>query len=64
MNRDTLATAEATNSRPDNTPADTAPWQYLDNIIVKGFTMSNITVVDDGDITDHCALWCDLTIID
>ena len=58
-----LLTANATNSRPDLGASKNYPYQYLDNIIVKGFTMSNIQVVDDGTLTDHCALYCDLTII-
>lgn len=60
-----LLTADATNSRPDLTDGRPhVPYCYIDNIIVKGFTMSNITVVDDGRLTDHCALWCDLTMIE
>lgn len=58
-----LLTCEATGSRPDAGHPN-YPYMYLDNIIVKGFTMSNIHRVDDGTLTDHCALWCDLTMIE
>ena len=60
---DSRYTSPSTGSRPDQSPSTSPNW-YLDNIIVKGFTMSNITVVDDGTITDHCGLYCDLTLID
>lgn len=60
-----LKTASATNSRPDRAPTvPQYPYCYLDNIIVKGFTMSNVRVIDDGAITDHCAVVCDLTMIE
>lgn len=58
-----LLTSPATNSRPDSSGSQ-VPNSYIDNIIVKGFTMSNITVIDDGTITDHCGLYCDLTMIE
>lgn len=58
-----LATCYATNSRPDVSDPN-YPFVYIDNICVKGFTMSNVTVVDDGRLTDHCALYCDLTMIE
>lgn len=58
-----LLTSPATNSRPDLT-RPLYPYCYLDNIIVKGFTMSNIQVIDDGTLTDHCAVVCDLTLIE
>lgn len=68
-----LLTSIATNSRPDQSLPQ-SPYAYIDNIIVRGFTMSNVYVIDDGDtvndenavgnITDHCAVVCDLTLID
>ncbi len=58
-----LLTANATNSRPDLAASRNHPYMYLDNIIVKGFSMSNVQVVDDGTITDHCAVVADLTIL-
>lgn len=58
-----LATCYATNSRPDVSDPK-VPFVYLDNICTKGFAMSNITLIDDGTLTDHCAVWCDLTLID
>ena len=57
-----LLTANATGSRPDQPKS--YPYCYIDNIIVKGFTMSNVQVIDDGTITDHCAVVCDLTLAD
>lgn len=59
-----LLTSIATNSRPDLPSRPQVPYCYLDNIIVKGFTMSNVQVIDDGTLTDHCAVVCDLTLID
>lgn len=70
-----LKTADATGSRPDhltdpergnNNPNTfyNRPFCVLDNIIVKGFTMSNVQVIDDGTLTDHCAVVADLTLID
>lgn len=60
---DSRYTSPSTGSRPDQSPSTSPNW-YLDNIIVKGFMMSNITVIDDGTITDHCGLYCDLTMIE
>lgn len=57
-----LKTAPATNARPDT--GNLTPSSYLDNIIVKGFTISNVTAIDDGSLTDHFALYCDLTMIE
>ena len=57
-----LKTAFATGSRPDQTKS--YPYTYIDNIIVKGFAMSNVQVIDDGRLTDHCAVYCDLTLIE
>ena len=62
-----LKTCTATNSRPDigaSEPFRNRPYCYLDNIITKGFTMSNVRVIDDGTITDHCGVVADLTLID
>ena len=56
-----LKTAPATNARPDT--GNLLPRSYLDNIIVRGFTMSEVHVIDDGSLTDHFALYCDLTIV-
>lgn len=56
-----LLTANATGSRPDQPKS--YPYCYIDNIIVKGFAMTNVHAIDDGTITDHCAVWCDLTLI-
>ena len=61
-----LKTCTATNSRPDigaSEPFRNRPYCCLDNIITKGFTMSNVRVIDDGTLTDHCAVVADLTII-
>jgi len=68
-----IKTCCATGSRPDlltnpdygNNGQNTfysRPYCVLDNIIVKGFTMSNVNRIDDGSLTDHCAVWCDLTM--
>lgn len=69
-----LLTCNATGSRPDRPSEPQYPFCYLDNIIVRGFAMSNVYVIDDGDtendvnavgnITDHCAVVADLTLID
>lgn len=70
-----LLTSAASNSRPDLNYIPTTPANYLDNIIVKGFTMSNVMVldtgvqvdngtVDVGMLSDHCAVVCDLTMIE
>lgn len=65
-------TSPATYARPDSNFQ--VPTSCLDNIIVKGFSMSNVQVldmaalgpntVDVGSITDHCGIMCDLTLID
>lgn len=68
-----IKTCPATGSRPDL--GLLSPRSYLDNIIVKGFTMSNVMVldtgvqvesgtVDIGMLTDHCAVVCELTMIE
>lgn len=69
-----LKTCDATGSRPDhltdasygNNNPDTfynRPFSCLDNIIVKGFRMSNVMVIDDGYLSDHCGVVCDLVLI-
>lgn len=61
-----LKTCTATNSRPDigaSEPFRNRPYCCLDNIITKGFVMSNVSVIDDGTITDHSAVVADLTIL-
>lgn len=67
-----IKTAPATDARQDT--GHLVPRSYLDNIIVKGFTMDNLQLldlaangpntVDVGSITDHCVLVCDLTMIE
>lgn len=44
-------------------PAGESPVSALDNIIVKGFAMNNIKIVNDATLTDHCAIMCDLTVL-
>lgn len=39
------------------------PTSSLDNIIVKGFSLSDIMVVNDPFLTDHCGVVADLTLI-
>ena len=45
------------------TPSYAAMSCACDNVICKGFTLSNITRID-SDLSDHCALYADLTLID
>jgi endonuclease/exonuclease/phosphatase family metal-dependent hydrolase len=40
-----------------------APASPLDNIIVKGFAMGNIRLIDNKELSDHCGVVCDLTLI-
>lgn len=56
-------TFPSTYSRPDRTGQAMIPTSFIDNVIVKGFTMSNVRVVDDGTLTDHCGIYCELTMI-
>lgn len=42
-------------------PAGAAPRSSLDNIIVKGFAVSNIGVVNNALLSDHCLIKADLT---
>lgn len=43
-------------------PAGETPEQILDNIVVKGFAVNGIHIVNDATLTDHCAVYCDLTL--
>lgn len=45
----------------NSTPA--VPYCSFDNIMVKGFAMGNVTVIDDSTLTDHCGIFCDLTLL-
>lgn len=38
------------------------PTIPIDNIIVKGCTLSNVQVIDDASLTDHCGIMCDVII--
>lgn len=42
-------------------PAGTAPRSAIDNIITKGFAISNIAVVNNAMLSDHCLIKADLT---
>ena len=44
-------------------PAGNAPETYLDNIISKGFKINGIHVLNDAELSDHCAIYADLTMI-
>lgn len=44
-------------------PAGESPASALDNIIVKGFAVNNIKIVNDATLTDHCGIMCDLTVL-
>ena len=82
-----LKTCDTTGGRPDHLTAANygnndpntfynRPFCVLDNIIVKGFRMGNVKVLDTdvfntpedpldiGMITDHCGVICDLTMIE
>lgn len=39
------------------------PWSCLDNIIVKGFNIETVRLVNDPLLSDHCGLVSDLSII-
>ena len=41
----------------------TNPVSSLDNIIVKGFIMDNVRLVDKKELSDHCGVICDLQLI-
>jgi endonuclease/exonuclease/phosphatase family metal-dependent hydrolase len=55
-----LLTYPSTGGKPERSPV---PIRPLDNVLTKGFRMSNIVVVDDGNLTDHCGIMCDLTLL-
>lgn len=40
-----------------------SPEIVLDNIIVKGFRISDVRLIDEGTMSDHCGLVADLTMI-
>ena len=40
-----------------------SPYCAIDNIIVKGFTIDSVSIIDDSYLTDHCGVVADLTII-
>ena len=42
-------------------PAGSSPRSYLDNIITKGFAVSNVKVINDAMLSDHCLIKADLT---
>lgn len=42
-------------------PAGRAPKSILDNIIVKGFAVGNVSIVNDALLSDHCLIKADLT---
>ena len=37
------------------------PRSYLDNIITKGFAISNVHVINNAMLSDHCLIKADLT---
>jgi endonuclease/exonuclease/phosphatase family metal-dependent hydrolase len=42
-------------------PAGSNPRSYLDNIITKGFAISNVKVINNAMLSDHCLIKADLT---
>ena len=42
-------------------PAGSNPRSYLDNIITKGFAHSNVKVINNAMLSDHCLIKADLT---
>jgi endonuclease/exonuclease/phosphatase family metal-dependent hydrolase len=42
-------------------PAGSKLRSYLDNIITKGFAISNVKVINDAMLSDHCLIKADLT---
>ena len=42
-------------------PAGSSPRSCLDNIITKGFAISNVKVINDAMLSDHCLIKADLT---
>lgn len=63
-----ICTYPATGANAINTSINNkygeSPEIVLDNIIVKGFRISNVRLIDEGSLTDHCGVMCDLTLID
>lgn len=45
-------------------PAGNKPLYAIDNIICKGFDISNINTLNDGYLSDHVCIYADLTIIE
>ncbi len=45
-------------------PAGDNPTKVLDNIICKGFTINGICVVNDAELSDHCCIYADFTMIE
>lgn len=41
-----------------------SPEIVLDNIIFKGFSISNVQLIDEGTLSDHCGIIADLTFIE
>lgn len=60
----TTKTVMASYSRPDKNDGSRpmVPYGYYDNIIVKGFDITAVRVIDDGRLTDHCGIVADLTM--
>lgn len=42
-------------------PAGDSPTSCIDNIIVKGFAISNVQILNRPDLSDHCLIKADLT---
>lgn len=40
------------------------PTSPLDNIMVKGFAMGNVRLINKKELSDHCGLVCNLTLIE
>lgn len=40
------------------------PILVLDNIMVKGLEITDVCVIDDATLTDHCGIWADIVISD
>ena len=39
------------------------PILVLDNIMVKGLEITDVGIVDDGTLSDHCGIWADIKIV-
>lgn len=55
-------TFPASYSRPDRVGKPQTPCGYYDNILVKGFDITAVRVINDGRLTDHCGIVADLTM--